>query len=73
MYSQHQHHSRAHTPSESDTFIQRKSKLFSYMITRKQMCNFDESTPQFVIKGLQGYQSCTSGDQSIESSESIYL
>ena len=37
------------------------------------MCNLDESTPQCVIKGLQGYLSCTSGDQSVESSEVTYL
>ena len=75
-YSQHQYHSIAHykhTLSESDAFTQHKSKLFSYVIARKQMCNLDESTPQCVIKGLQGYLSCTSGDQSVESSEVTYL
>ena len=75
-YSQHQHHSIAHynhSPSESDAYTQHKSRLFSYMIARKQMCSSDASTPQFIIKGLQGYLSCTSGDQSVDTSGVTYL
>ena len=43
------------------------------MIARKQMCSSNASTPQFIIKGLQGYLSCTSGDQSVDTSGVTYL
>ena len=75
-FKQHQGHSITHynhSPLESDAFAQHRSKLFSYLIARKQMCDLDKSIPQLVTKGLQGYLSCISGDQSVESSDTTYL
>ena len=75
-FKQHQGHSITHynhSPLESDAFAQHRSKLFSYLIARKQMCDLDKSIPQLVTKGLQGYLSYISGDQSVESSDTTYL
>ena len=49
------------------------TNLDSYMIARKQICSSDPSTRQFIIRGLQGYLSCTFGDQSVDTSGVTYL